>query len=272
MKRTHQHNLLSLGIRSTFLSALAFIAASAASLAVAQSSVQFEIGESARLLEASLQLQRGEISQAEFNAIQLTETCKSPSARLQDRNRPWMLVWNTSTDPDEVSTVTIDLTEPGFEFGDGDMAGDGFDGFLSLLSNRSDAGAALDSATYGSDNSELVLNFSGLSQDVAAIFRVDLDEPGGMTMFPDFREAMMGADTGDGPGNLATMTTDFTSGESTIASFGRAGPLSTSGVAEAYHGQTMSMVTPSTTIPEPTSLMLLLAGLTSFATLRRHHR
>ena len=179
-----------------------------------------------------------------------------------------MLVWNTSDTPDEVDTVTIDLVEAGFEFGDGDMVGDGFDGFLSMLSNRSDGGVTLN-ASYGSDNTELALNFSGLTQGAAAIFRFDLDEPTGMAMFPDFRVAMLGADTGGGPGQLAQLMTDFTSSASTISQFGFAGPVLTSGIAEAYHGQSISTVVPSTTIPEPTSLVLLMAGLTGIATMRR---
>ncbi len=244
--------------------------ASVANLALAQSSVSFEIAETSRLLEASLMLQRTEISQAEFNQVVVAESCKNPSARLQDRNRPWMMVWNTSVTPDDVTSVTIDMTEPGFEFGDGDITGDGFDGLLSMLSTRSDAGVSLTSATYGADNSELVLNFTGLSEGVAAMFRFDIDEPGGLAMFPDFREAMLGADTGSGPGQMATLTTNFSSGGSNVAMFGRADALSTSGITESYHGQAMTTVVPSTVVPEPTSLILLLAGLTGIATMRRY--
>ena len=242
-----------------------------ADVAIAQSSVQYGIGESARLLRAAIDLENGDITQAEFDTIQMAETCKSPSIRLQNRNRPWMSVWNTSTDPDEITRVTIELNEPGFEFGDGDVAGDGFDGLLSMLSSaQSDAGVTLDSASYGADNTELVLDFSGLDQDTVAIFRFDIDEPGGVEMFPDFREAMLGADTGDGPGARALLTTDFASGEQLLSTFSRAGPLSTSGLTEAYHAQTMSMVEPSEVIPEPTSIVLLLAGLTGIAAMRRY--
>ena len=270
MNNTRQTYWLSFGKLNFLVAICALVLASVASQVSAQSSVQFEIGESARLLRASLDLQNGDISQVEFDAIKMTETCKSPSARLQDRNRPWMMVWNTSAAADDVATVTVDLTESGFEFGDGDVPGDGFAGLLSMLSSsQTDAGVSLDSAVYGSDTTELELNFSGLSQGLAAIFRVDIDEPGGIAMFPDFREAMLGADTGGGPGQRATMTADFTSGATTISMFPQAAPLSSSGVAEAYHGQTMSMVVPSTVIPEPTSIALLLAGVAGIVAMRR---
>jgi hypothetical protein len=250
--------------------AIALVASlSMSSVSFAASSVQFEIAEGSRLLEASLMLQKGEISHAEFHQVQHAETCKNPSQRLQDRNRPWMMVWNTSDTPDDITTVKIDLTEPGFEFGDGDIAGDGFGGLLSILSPRSDAGVALNSATYGDNNTELVLNFTGLSADMAAIFRFDIDEPGGALMFPDYREAMLGADTGDGPGQLALMTTEFSSEATAVSQFAPAGPLSTSGITEAYRRQTMSSTTTSTTVPEPSTMVLLLAGFTGIAAMRR---
>lgn len=251
------------------LGCFALALVSSTNFAFAQSSVQFEIGESSRVLEASLDLQRGDITQAQFNAIQMTETCKSPSARLQDRNRPWMLVWNTSAADDAIESVTVDLTQAGFELGDGDVTGDGFDGLLSMLSNRSDAGVSLSSAVYGGDNTEVVLSFSGLSKGVAAVFRIDIDQPGGISMFPDFREAMMGGDVGYGAGTPAKMTTEFASDATVLSSFGLAGVLTGAGVSEAYHAQGMSPVVPSTTVPEPTSLVMLLTSLAAATWVRR---
>ena len=269
-RQTYRPYLLRILVSRSILGILALTLVGMANFSFAQSAAQFGIGESARLLEAALDLERGEISPAEYHSIKVAETCKDPATRLQNRNRPWMYVYNTSTVADDVTSVTVDLTEQGFEFGDGDVAGDGFDGLLSMLSYRSDAGVSLDSATYGNDNTELVLNFSGLSQDLAAIFRIDLDEPGGPTMYPDFREAMLGADTGMGPGQLAIMTAGFTSGNMISATFPMADPLPTSGIAEGYHSQTMSMVETSIPVPEPTALVLLLVGLTSIASTRRY--
>ncbi len=214
-------------------------------------------------------LQRGEIQQSDFDQLLMAESCKNPAERLQSRNRPWMMVWNTSANDDEITSVEIDLTEPGFEFGNGDYSGDGFEGFLSMLSGRSDDGVSLNSATYGSDSSVLELNFSGLAAGSAAIFQIDIDEPGGTMMFPDYREALLGADTGSGPGSLALLTTNFSVADSTVQIFPRAGALSTSGITEGYHNQTMVTVTPAGMIPEPTSLLLLLSGLTGLTVVRR---
>ncbi len=241
-----------------------------AATAQAQSSVTYELGESARLLEASLKLERGEISQSQYNAIQMDETCKNPFSRLQDRNRPWISVFNTSQSADEITSVTIDLTEPGFVFGDGDSAGDGFDGLLSMLHYRSDDGVELDSATHGEDSSELVLNFSGLTAGMAAIFRLDLDQPGGMFDYPDFRVAMLGADVGNGPGGLAMLTSEFSSGASNTSMFPRSDGMLDTAMLEDYHAQSMSPIIPSSTVPEPTSLLLLLAGVASAASVRRY--
>lgn len=262
---THLRNIRCLSYNALILG-LAIVASSAQ----AQSSVKFSIAESSRLLEAALELERGEITQPDFDMVVMAESCMNPSMRLQYRNRPWIMVQNTSNPDDDIVTVTIDLTENGFEFGNGDMVGDGFNGLLSMLSSRSDSGVSLDSVGYGADNSELELNFSGLAMGRAAIFRVDLDEPGGSLMFPDYREVIMGADTGSGPGSQAMFRTEFASGAKNTSMFARpSGILSTSGLIEPYHGQTMSSVTPSTTIPEPSSLLLLLAGIAGMGATRR---
>ena len=267
MKRTIQNCGRSFRQIGFVFGMLAIALSWAVDQAAAQSSAQYEIGESSRLLRASIDYQEGNITEQEFKDIQMVETCKNPAQRLQDRNRPWMSVWNTSTTPDEITSVTIDLKEEGFEFGDGDVLGDGFEGILSMLSFRSDGGVDLDSVEYGSDKTELVLNFTGLTEGLAAIFRVDIDEPGGFLPFPDFRESMLGADTGDGPGDVAMITTEFGSGASSMLTFEQSGPLSHSGIAERYHGQTMSMI--ETSVPEPTSLVLFGLGLSGIAVIRR---
>jgi len=270
MKKTPRNTLQSLGTVKILLGVLALVVMSFTSKAQAQSSVQFEVAESSRLLMASLDLQNGDISQVAYELIQTAETCKNPSTRLQSRNRPWVMVWNTSDDVDAITSVTIDMQRPGFEFGNGDAPGDGFDGFLSMLSSRSDDGVSLVSANYGDSASQLVLNFSGLTKGQAAIFRVDIDEPAGDMMFPDYDEALFGADVGNGNGPVANFNTSFSSGITSVSTFPQAGLLMTSGVTEPYHAQTMSTVTQSIPgVPEPTSLVLALAGIVGVAAARR---
>lgn len=240
-----------------------------ASQAVFAQTASFRIGENADVVKAAIDLERNDITQEEFDTIMMQATCQNPYARLQDRNRPFLAVINTSNNADDITSVEINMEEAGFEFGTGDMAGDGFDGFLSMLSSASDAGVQLTSSSYGADNSELVLNFAGLSPGQAAIFRVDIDEPGGVFMFPDYREAFQGANAGFGrDGDLALLTANFDSGASSNALFPSVGRLQTAGLVEGYHSQTMTPPAQSM-VPEPTSVCLIMAGFSCLGLLRR---
>lgn len=231
-------------------------------------SATFRIGENASVVRAAIDFENGDITQAEFDQVMMETTCQNPYARLQDRNRPFLAVINTSNNADEITSVTLNMEEAGFEFGDGDMAGDGFDGLLSMLSTASDDGVQLTSAVYGADNSELQLNFTGLTPNVAAIFRVDIDEPGGVMMFPDYRDAFQGANEGFGRnGDVALLSATFASGTTVDAFFPQEGQISMAGHVEGYHSQTMTP--PATSIPEPTAACLLLTGTCGLATLRR---
>ena len=92
------------------------------------------IGESPRYLEAILKFQREEITASELYVIKYEESCKNPSIRLWDRNRPALLLQNTSNQDNFISSFVIDLVEAGFEFGSGDVANDGFNGTGSARS------------------------------------------------------------------------------------------------------------------------------------------
>ena len=173
-------------------------------------SYRVDIGESERLLEAMLDHDDGNITGPQFQAIKMEEMCKNPSLRLIDRNRPALVLQNTS-DPNtgnEISQFTIDLQEFGFEFGNGDFNPDPFNGFLTILSNRSDSGISM-SSSYGTisdidpteDRSKLVLDIAGLTPGKALFFRLDLDpNPMTDTAFPDYQHVMLGGDIGDGNG------------------------------------------------------------------------
>jgi len=235
-----------------------------------------QVGESPRLLEAQLLNSRSTdlLSDAALAEITTEETCVNPVARYQNRNRFSILVENTST-TNSLTSFSLNLEAMGFEFGNGDFAGDGFGGMLAIDMGRSDAGVGF-SASYGADRSELVMNFTGMTPGRAVIFRVDLDPSAANTTglrFPDYREAVLGANGND----LALVGVGFSAGNQftnlpfMAGTF--AGPINTS-VLEPYHAQTLagrsgngdssfpfSLNGSSTVIPEPGSAALLLVGL-----------
>jgi hypothetical protein len=257
-------------------------------------SFKVDIAESERLLEAMLREERGEITPAQLGAIKHEESCKNPSIRLIDRNRPAIVLQNTSdlSTENEISQFSIDLQQFGFEFGNGDFDHDPFAGMLTILSNRSDPGITL-ASSYGTvsdmdlteDRSKLVLDIGGLTPGKALFFHLDLD-PNPMTTvaFPDYRHVMLGADVGDGngPAAPALISALFAAGKgsdlmttATIPSEFNPGIeeiLSTAGLIEGYHSQASSQrfsTSGSTEIPEPSTVMLLLAGLAGLSRTRR---
>jgi len=243
---------------------------------------KISLGESPRLLEAQLRHSRGEISTTKLNQIHHEESCKNPSIRLHDRNRVALMVQNTSTSSNEISSFEIDLQEMGFEFGTGDIAADGFAGSLLLDTGRSDPGVSF-SAQFGSGNTDptkLVIDFNGLTDDLAAIFRIDLDPmPMVDAVYPDYRGIMMGADVGDGPTTPAAIQAVFakdgmtTPSQSVLLQGEFQEPITTSGQLEIYHQQAQTVVFEHMrqAIPEPTAAVLLSMGLAGIA-LRRGRR
>ncbi|MCH7751014.1 MAG: PEP-CTERM sorting domain-containing protein [Planctomycetes bacterium] len=279
---------------ASLVAALVAWASTPAHAGFVSGSFKIDIAESERLLEAMLDEERGEITVAQLHAIQMEEMCKNPSIRLIDRNRPALVLQNTTSalsPQNEISQFTIDLQEMGFEFGNGDFNPDPFVGMLTILSNRSDPGITL-ASSYGTvsdsdlteDRSKLVLDIVGLTPGKAMFFRLDLD-PNPMTTvaFPDYRHVMLGADVGDGngPAAPALISALFAAGEgsdrmTTATSPSEFNPgieeiLTMSGLIEGYHSQASSQrfSTSGNTIPEPSTVMLLLAGLAGLSRTRR---
>lgn len=239
------------------------------SQAIVIGNYSFMIGESERFLEAILDFNRGEIDQAQLDAIHLEESCKNPSIRLQQRNRPAILIQNVSAQENDISTFVIDLKQAGFEFGLGDNATEGFNGSPISLSNRSDPGVGA-TASLDATNTKLTINFTGLTSTAsiqnAAIFRIDLDpSPMVNTLFPDYREVLLGADAGNGPSDPAIVQATFSmAGMPDVMSIPTVlnGPdtVSNAGLLEIYHAQTptgMFGTDGGTGIPEPATASLL---------------
>lgn len=269
---------------ASFVWSLAF-AGAVAHAGPISGSYALSAGESARLLEAELQHSRGEISIDQLNAISQEESCKNPSARLHDRNRVALMLQNTSPMENQLSSFTIDLTELGYEFGGGDLPGDGFNGSLVMQSERSDPGVNV-FATYGTtsgstDRTKLELSFSGLSTNQAVIFRIDLDPvPATGALYPDYRGIMAGGNMGSGPTDpaliSATFSADGMEASTPMTPFAPniEGMIETSGQLEAYHRQAPSRMYGQTgttevdPVPEPSTAVLFLASATWLLSLR----
>ena len=235
------------------------------SQAIVIGNYSFMIGESDRYLEAILDFNRGEIDNNQLMEIRKEESCKNPSIRLQQRNRPAILVQNTSSQANELSTFVIDLKQAGFEFGLGDNPPEGFNGTPVSPTTRSDPGVGV-TGVLANGNTELVLTFTGLGPNDAAIFRVDLDPvPMLNNLFPDYREVMMGSDAGNGPTDPALIQATFSMAgmpDAMTPQTALIGPetVTNPGLLEVYHAQapTSQFGQDGTTIPEPASATMLV--------------
>lgn len=275
--KNEQRNQVSFGGLSKLRCLLAGLA-----IAVCSSSMSFAaingdynvmIGESPRYLQAILQYQRQEITASELYVIKYEESCKNPSIRLWDRNRPALLVQNTSAagEGNSISSFVIDIEQAGFEFGNGDVNGD-FNGLLVQPNVRSDAGIDITANYVAGDTTKLQVNFTGLTVGKAAIFRIDLDPiPMVNHLYPDYRGILLGANIGQGATSPALISATFTEpGEPnattpTVAFNGGIAGTINSGDLEVYSAQSrtdMFDMDGSTDIPEPATLSLIaLAGL-----------
>jgi hypothetical protein len=266
MIRSHRNFVLSVQLLAV---ALVCGLASVSSAAVS-GDYNIMLGESTRYLDAILKFKRDQITASELYMIKYEESCKNPSIRLWDRNRPAVLIQNTSDQDNFLSSFVIDIQEPGFEFGIGD-GNDMFTG-LVLMDPRSDAGVTVTGSYLNNDTTKLQLTFSGLGKGKAALFRLDLDPiPMVNVLYPDYRAVLLGADTGSGANDPALISGTFSMAGMPDAST----PLQPfnpnidttidSGMLEVYSNQSRTDMfdhNGTTEIPEPATLALVaLAGM-----------
>jgi hypothetical protein len=234
------------------------------------------LGESPRYLEAIVKMQRGDITPSELYVIKYEESCKNPSIRLWDRNRPAFLIQNTSAvgEANSVSSFTIDLTQAGFEFGTGDGPTDGFNGNIALPNIRTEAGVTITGANYvAGDTTKVQVNFTGLTQDKFAIFRLDLDPvPMVNYLYPDYRAVILGAN-GNSPALVSATFSEAGQPDASTPFSAFVGGIQNninSGLLEVYHNQSRTdMFDLDGTIPEPSSFALLAIAGMGLAGIRR---
>jgi hypothetical protein len=249
---------------------------SSAAFAAINGDYNVMLGESPRYLEAIVKYQRDLITASELYVIKYEESCKNPSIRLWDRNRPAFLVQNTSADGElnDVSSFTIDLTQAGFEFGTGDTPADGFNGQIALPNVKTDPGVTITSASYvAGDTTKVQVNFTGLTQGKFALFRLDLDPiPMVNYLYPDYRAVILGAN-GNSPALVsATFKEAGQPDASTPFVAFNAGIQNNinSGLLEVYHNQSRTdMFDLDGVVPEPSSFALLAMAGMGLANIRR---
>ncbi len=262
-----------------FLSvALLLVLSFATRNATAQNNFDFRLGESVELLVADELMEDGNEAEIQrlfgmtHSNLEMDVACYDPLTRARFRDSFSVLVENTSS-VNALTSISIDLTAAGYEFGSGDRSGDGFSaGDFILNPGMSSSGVTM-TARRGSDSSEIVIDFSGLENNGDyAVFRLDLDPINDIEGVrpADYRELLLGANEN----SFALLDVKF-SGGSNFTNFQMdAGDFDyeiNPRRFEAYHGGSMpgrlgpngdrTRFEGNVTIPEPSTLALTLLSV-----------
>ncbi len=210
--------------------------------------------------------------------VQYDESCDNPNLRIRARNKPAILIENEDISAAPITSFTLKINEGPFLFGTGDAVSDNFDNFIKKTI-YSDAGVIITGSSVSPDAKTLTVTFDGLTAGKKAIFNIDLDTSDPNTfMFPDYRYVLFGAPLPQGGTGLAVGTTTVTFANNSPAPNSR---TLTVQLPAQPHGQYMNEhirayqdsdkmeIIEVEAVPEPTAIVLTLAGVGAFAAFRR---
>lgn len=151
-----------------------------------------DVSPNARVLDALDMKNDGVISSDMFYEIKYDESCDNPHLRIRARNKPAIMITNTSANP--LTSMTLNINSGTAIFGMGDVGDTNpYSGFI-CNTIYTDPGVIITSNTTSNANKTLTVNFDGLTQGKIAIFNVDLDETNANAfMYPDYRMVLFGA-------------------------------------------------------------------------------
>jgi hypothetical protein len=173
------------------------------SAAILTAGFDVKIAPSARVL--------GAMGTAMETQVRNEEACDNPLLRTRARNKPAVMVTNSTMSDAPIDSFTIRISDGPYLFGDGDNSMDNFNGFIRETVYSPD-GVTITGSTLSSNGTQLTVHFDGLTAGKSVIFNIDLDANDmDMFPFPDFRSVLFGApmNAGDAPTDPAVVSALF---------------------------------------------------------------